>query len=504
MTPRARQSLLGGALASTMLLGAHPAAAQTNDQLQQQIQQLQRQLQDLQNQVNKQAAQPPAAAQPVPATGILSGVKATLSPANRPGICTLDDQNCIELTGRLHFDFGDYLSVHPQFPTGPHSLTSGVNARRARIGVLGKFAGDWNYAFIADFGFSSDSNVNSVTGSRTTDIENAFISYTGFRPVVFDLGYLDVPFTLDEATSSNDIMFIERAEIQNTATVLAANDARAAFGVRSNNDRYWAGVYVTGPTAGALHTGSNQQQLGGTARATYQVLQGSNYSLHLGADGEYVFTPRSNGNSATSIASTVSFSDRPELRVDPTAFINTGAIPAKNAGSYGGEFAGGFNSLFFQGEYYRIFVDQSGLAAGAPTPELNFDGGYAQASWTVTGESRRYIPATGAYSGIRPDHPVAFGRGGGWGAWELAVRYSYINLNDHNTAVVPAISGGVFGGRANGYVFGINWYPIYNIRFMLDYIHEDVRKTPVLVGLGGTASGGVRMDAIALRTQVAF
>ena len=109
MTARVRQSFLGGvlastALASTMLLGAHPVAAQTNDQLQQQIQQLQRQLQNLQDQVNKQAVQPPAAAAqpaPAPGTGILSGVKATLSPTNRPGICTLDDQNCIELTGRL-------------------------------------------------------------------------------------------------------------------------------------------------------------------------------------------------------------------------------------------------------------------------------------------------------------------------------------------------------------------------------------------------------------------
>jgi phosphate-selective porin OprO and OprP len=497
-----------GAVAGSLLLGAFPAAAQTNDQLQQQIQQLQRQLQNVQDQVNKQAAQPPAAAQPAPAagTGVLGGlgVKATLSPSNRPGICTLDDQNCIELTGRLHFDFGDYLSVHPQSPTGPHSLTSGVNARRARLGVLGKFAGDWNYAFILDFGGSTDSDVNSVTGSRTTDIENAFITYNGFRPVAIDLGYLDVPFTLDEATSSNDIMFIERAEIQNTATNLAANDARAALGVRSNNDRYWAGVYLTGPTAGATHTGSNQQQLGGTARATYQILQGSNYSLHIGADGEYVFTPRSNGSSATSTASNVSFSDRPELRVDPTAFINTGAIPAKNAGSYGGELAGGFNSLFFQGEYYRIFIDQSGLSATAPKPELNFDGGYVQASWTITGENRRYIPTTGAYSGIRPDHPVAFGRGGGWGAWEVAVRYSEINLNNHATpGVSPLTTGGVFGGRANGYVFGINWYPIYNVRFMLNYIHEDVYKTPVATA-GGTTSGGVRMDAIALRTQIAF
>lgn len=165
-----------------------------------------------------------------------------------------------------------------------------------------------------DFGGSTDTTPG-------TGIENAFISYNGFRPVAIDLGYLDVPFTLDEATSSNDIMFLERAEVKNVGTNLAADDFRAALGVRSNDDRYWAGVYLTGPQSGAPHSGSNSQQLGGAARFTYQLLQSSNYSLHAGLDGEYVFRPRSNGAGGSISGSTVSFSDRPELRVDPTAFL---------------------------------------------------------------------------------------------------------------------------------------------------------------------------------------
>ncbi|HZB90591.1 MAG TPA: porin [Stellaceae bacterium] len=263
---------MGTALAGAALLAAYPAAAQTSvtrqvQSMQDQIQQLQQQLQSLQGQVNQSQAAAAAAQQSAAqaqaaasqAQPKANGALATMSAGNRPGICTADGQNCIELTGRLHLDFGDYLSVHPQQSSGQHSLTSGVNARRARIGVLGKFAGDWNYAFILDVGGSTDSTPTS------TLIENAYLTYNGLRPVAFDFGYLDVPFTMDEATSSNDIMFMERAEVQNVVTNLAANDARAAFGVRSNDDRYWAGVYLTGPQAGAPHTGSNSQQLGGTA-----------------------------------------------------------------------------------------------------------------------------------------------------------------------------------------------------------------------------------------------
>jgi phosphate-selective porin OprO and OprP len=478
--------------------------------LQQQIEQLQQQLQSLQRQVDDSRAQAKKAqddaaqarvqvqtqaqSQPSPS----SNAKATISPGHRPGICSADGENCVELTSRLHFDAANYLSVHPQQPTGPHSLADGVDARRARIGVLGKFFNDWNYALVYDFGGSTDA-------TPATGINNAYVSYNGLRPyVAFDLGYLDVPFTLDEATSSNDIMFIERAEVQNTVTNLAANEPRSAFGVRSNDDRYWAGVYLTGPQAGATHAGTNSQQIGGTARFTYQVAQGSNYSLHLGADGEYVFQPRANGAAAAAVTSTVTFSDRPELRVDPTAFLNTGQIPAKNAGAYGVEAAAGYESFFFQGEYYRIFVDQSGLSPTAPKPELTFDGGYAEASWTVTGESRRYIPGTGAYSGIVPAQPLSL-KDGGWGALELALRYSYLNLDDHNRpGVAPTVTGGIFGGRATGYAVGVNWYPNSNVRFMLDYIHEDVRKLPVAAGPGGSPSGGVRIDAVALRSQVAF
>jgi phosphate-selective porin OprO/OprP len=361
--------------------------------------------------------------------------------------------------------------------------------------VIGKFMNDWGYALIADVGGSSD-------GPQQSNIENAFISYEGFRPVGIDLGYIDVPFTLDEATSSNDIMFIERSSAQVAAVNLAAGDNRAAAGVRRGTNRWWGGLYLTGPTSGALHSGSSQQQLGATARLTVQALQGGNYSLHLGVNGEYVFTPRANGSSASSVARTVSFSDRPELRVDPTTFLNTGAIPAKNAAVYGIEAAAGYHSLFFQGEYFRYSVDQSGLSPTAPKPTLDFDGGYAQASWTLTGESRPYVPTTGAYGGIVPAHPLSLS-GGGWGAFELAVRYSYLNLNSHaQPGIAATTTGGIFGGRQTTYTIGLNWYPVRNIRFMLNYLHADVNKIPVAVG--GSTQGGSRIDAVALRTQVAF
>src|SRR6201993_2817333 len=60
-------------------------------------------------------------------------------PNNRPTICTADEQNCISLTSRLHFDAGGYDYRPNTADTKPQRLDDGVNARRARIGVTGKF-----------------------------------------------------------------------------------------------------------------------------------------------------------------------------------------------------------------------------------------------------------------------------------------------------------------------------------------------------------------------------
>ena len=76
-------------------------------------------------------------------------------PNNRPTICTADDQNCIAITSRVHFDVGGYDYRPNTAATVPQRLDDGANVRRARIGVIGKFMSDWNYALIYDFGGAS-------------------------------------------------------------------------------------------------------------------------------------------------------------------------------------------------------------------------------------------------------------------------------------------------------------------------------------------------------------
>src|SRR6266851_7524122 len=200
---------------------------------------------------------PPAAAPPVAAPP--PAPHAVQTAGNRFGIESPDARNSIYLTGRLHFDVGDYLDYHPQSRAASvPSLNSGVNARRARIGITGKFAGDWAYSLIYDFGGSTD----ATPGATGSGIQSAMITYNGLNkgplPLAFDIGYMDTPFTLHEATSANDLLFVERTSIREVASNIFANDFRSALGVRSNDERYWTGIYLTGPQSGAVHTAGEQ------------------------------------------------------------------------------------------------------------------------------------------------------------------------------------------------------------------------------------------------------
>jgi phosphate-selective porin OprO/OprP len=203
-------------------------------------------------------------------------------------------------------------------------------------------------------------------------------------------------------------------------------------------------------------------------------------------------------------------SDRPELRVDPTQILSTGAAlgtaanPLTNAQVYGGGGIVEWRNFLVDGEAYLINVNRQGLATNG------FSGGYIQGSWMLTGEQRAYSPPAGTYLRPVPEHLFLPFDGSCCGAFELAARYSTIDLNDNFTPRPPPGSNSVGGGQQTVYAVGLNWYPNANMRFMFDYLHGKINKrfsTAAGGGITGTPPGtsvGGQFDAVVMRTQVAF
>ncbi|MGP0092097.1 MAG: porin [Xanthobacteraceae bacterium] len=502
-----------------------------------------------------QPANPPAG---VPVPQLPPRVLMTYDRGYHFGFSDATGDNTIELFGRLHLDTGGYLNYKAAPETlDQKGLADGVDLRRARIGVVGNFMQDWHYAFVYDFGNTADgynlnnafANANSSTSPTTSNnylagVENALVTYNGFYqhgerfPVAFDIGFQDVPWTLDEATSSNDTMFMERSSAQVVATEFGGGDFRWALDVRSNDDRYWVGAFLTGPNSGALHTDGASCNTGTAAvtagtpcvtsaamtglgpqfaflgRAAYQVVQTNDATLHVGFNYADLFAPRVGAN-----IEAIQLYDRPELRVDPTYFLNTGNIPASGGQVFGAEAAASLYNLFIQAEYYNYIIDTragvtttpGNLQGGVPGPIINLNGGYAEASLSFGGK-RVYDPARGAYTGVIPERPLAPGTNG-WGALEVASRFSIVNLNSPFLTTATLGSGysapGVFtggtttygGGEQTSYGVGLNWYPNLNMKFMLDYEHVIVNNPQAF---GGPSYRGATIDWIAGRTQLVF
>ena len=407
-----------------------------------------------------------------------------------------DGQYTIGFAGVAQFDMGDYVSFDPRsHVVGPQQLSNGVNARRARIGFAGKAAGDWSYAFIYDAGNSQDTTQRGI--------ETAQIVYGGIKGLALELGYSNTFFTLDQSTSSNDLLFLERASPSNIATNFNTGDNRSNVGFRFFGDRYWLGGYLTGPVASSDSHTNVGERLGAFQRAAFQVFNGRDYNVHLGVGVDELIDAPTTGPGTPQ---TVSLSDQPELRIDPTTLLNTGTLGTAAHPFDGGyvldlESAAVWRNLFWQGEYYHYDIGRRGLA------DDGFDGGYGQVAWTLTGESHRYNPQAGAYYRIYPDHPFSL-KDGGLGAIELAARVSYIDLVDHYSPAVAlsADPAAVEGGRQTGYSLGLNWYPNDLLRFMLDYNHVDFdkRNGAAVAGAPLGVQVGDRFDAISLRSQIVF
>jgi phosphate-selective porin OprO/OprP len=163
--------------------------------------------------------------------------------------------------------------------------------------------------------------------------------------------------------------------------------------------------------------------------------------LHLGASAAY---RQSRGGD-------FKLKSVPEVYEAPD-FIDTGSFPATSGTSVGGEVALVEGPVTVSGEYAYTSVDAPQV--GSP----HFSGYYAMVSWALTGEQRPYDHSTGIFGAISPAAPFSF-RHGGCGAWEVAARYSNIDLTN------AAVQGGKFD-RLSG---AVSWYPTSQVRLEFNY-----------------------------------
>ena len=450
--------------------------------------------------VEPEAAQTALPATPAPPSSAppgADGIRVSM-PAGRPTIASSDGRMYVALGTQTQFDVGGYFQNPSPTTQFPH-LNNGVNLRRGRIFFSGKFD-DFLVQVTPDFGGSPD-------GSPT--LYEANVSWTGFKPVTALVGYYKPYFSLYDSQNSNNFLQLERPSIIEIARNVAAGDARASLGAKTSSDfaaawpaSYFASAYLTGTTFGANTSNSlTGEQLGFVGRLAGRLYHDQDWNVHLDFSGEDVFHPNMNSNTGLPGVSieTLSFSDRPELRIDNNRLISTGNLSASGANVYGGEAGISWRNLLLQGGYYQINMTQA-KNPPAPQPGLGFNGGYVEAGWVLTGEPIRYSVGDAAFVRPKVDRPWTLD-GPGIGAWELSGRYSAMDLNSHVTpGVAQSVTGGVYGGFQQVSGVLLSWYPNDWVRLELQFQYTSIDK----LNAAGTTQIGQNFETLAGRAQVSF
>jgi phosphate-selective porin OprO and OprP len=451
------------------------------------------------SQATQAAAKAQAALAAAPPTPSVAGKGIEVGfPGGRPTISTSDGKMSFAIGMQVQYDTGAYFQNPLPTTQFPDLNSPGYNLRRGRIFFVAKYD-DFTLNITPDFGGSPD----GVNTNQT--LYEANLNFTGFKPVTATIGYFKPWFSLYDSQSSNDFLLMERPSIIEIARNVAAGDARATAGLKASTDQWFAAWAMTGSPYGA-QTGSllNGEQLSTVGRLAGRPYYDKDWNVHLDFSGEYVFHPAINASGTAGVSrTTFNLQDRPELRIDMNRLISTGNLSISNVNVYGGEAGINWRNLLLQGGYYHIGETQSKLP-GQPAPGLNFNGGYVEAGWVITGEPIRYNVGSAAFARPKVDNPFTITENGfeaGVGAWELGARWSVMNLNSNVTpGVSQSVTGGIFGGYQQIFGANLSWYPNDWVRLYLQFQYTQVDK----LNTAGTAQIGQKFETIAGRAQVAF
>jgi phosphate-selective porin OprO/OprP len=326
----------------------------------------------------------------------------------------------------------------------------GVNPRRARLGVEAALCDGLEAAFVWDFGGAPGAHSN---------LHEARLQWRAGEAGTLTAGVFQPRFSLADAASPADLLFLESPAIVGFAAGLAAGTRRAGIQGHRSGERWLASAAVTGDRVGEP---DGAAQRGVLARLAGLPWRDDRSALHVGVSAAW------SRRVADSPGLTPDPGPELELgRGDPP--LDPGRIRSDRARTAGLELGLGRDRLWTQGERYVVALDGT---AGGPA---RLDGGYAQIAWSVAGSPRRWSPEQAVWS-----VPGEARRG----TVEAGLRWSRIDLDD----------AGVRGGRQRAVSVALAAWVGPRLRLSLQ----------ALRGRIDGAEGIGRFGAAALRVHVAL
>ncbi|AMV34806.1 Porin P precursor [Pirellula sp. SH-Sr6A] len=390
----------------------------------------------------------------------------------------------VQMFGRMHLEALGFPNTSPGIANFENPITGTdvedrIQFRRIRLGAQGKIRDTGLYRIEFDLGNPSRSTFRDT--------------YVGFEELpVFQtllIGNQKRPFGLDAWNSNQHVVFFERPLVINAFNPNFRRLGIESYGHSDGDILNWQfGAFELEDVKGIgrdigspLHFSLNARFA--TAPWYDETSEGRSY-WHLGVANMYATTASSLSASGNN-GDLASFNVRPELQTT-NPWIDTGTLlGATDYNSTGLETVLNLGSLQLQGEYLTTTVDRQ------RDSYLNFHGGYLQAAYFLTGEYMPWDRKSGRLARPKPRKNFFAVRNRrdpaetGWGAWQIAARWSYLSLCDRD----------VQGGRQEDITLGLNWYWTTHSKLMLNLVDGRIQdRTPINGFSNGTFTGaGIRI-----------
>ncbi len=403
----------------------------------------------------------------------------------------LNDEPTVSIGGRVHLDYWGFPESDPGINVienndARHDPENRWQFRRIRLEMGGTVPDNMVWRIHVDF-----------NNPQTPEIKDVYLGWTGLpNNQTLILGNQKRPHGLDHLNSSRFNVFIERPMAVESFNEDARRFGLGMYGHSDDESTGWGyGIYNLENINTDGRFIGDSMQMGGYGRywrsPWYDETSGGRGYWHMGLsgavahpDGDAEFDLDQNHNEGR-------FRTRPSARSDQR-WLHTGRIPGADwYETLALESILNIGSLQLTGEYFFTALQRDRLVppGGFEDPfspplddDFFFHGGYLYASYFLTGEFNPYSRTSGTLQRVHPHEYFFFvdrfrgGRGGGWGAWQVALRYDYIDLTD----------GGVRGGVGNLVTGALNWHWTAHSKVQNNLIWGDIADS----GNAGPFDGG--------------
>ena len=353
--------------------------------------------------------------------------------------------------------------------------------RRARLLLTGHLYRRFFYKFQYQF-----------AGAGNRRLLDAYVDTRVLPFISFRVGQFKEPFSLEQVTSSKNILFAERSM---GYLLTPLRDVGLMAHAPLWKDRIYYGVGIFNGDGLDDTLGGDSDSLEFTGRIVYAPFKNMGIPIwngfHIGGSYSYAKADRNNVKVVVITSGLTPF-----FEINSAAKFNIiREVDARTR--YGAELAWAYGPLLLWGEY--INLQFSDVKTSDAEFDINLEDHYGSLLWMITGEE----PAikNGKIQAIRPLRNLGQG---GWGALGLAIRYDNFDAGD--SAYKYLIDPKTYVREATAYTIAVNWYLNPYIRLLLNATRTNFDQ-PLLIdkdSLTGETLYSDREDVVEGRFQFQF